>query len=629
MNAEPFLHAHLHEQLEPDYVIANCDADMIAYQEEIDGEHYLYKLDNNARKLLHDWILRFPFSIGSIHLLKSKLPYRKYSEPQKIELKSNDKVSGSPIEDGKLELICLGESYTMTDNWVYLLSKQGYITGILKDVRCTPEIIKNKTPLGYDPRTDTMIDVGEIPTERQAHYNMDYNHEAMEIVGVNLFDRYWDNIRPNLLFHIEMFKSIMSQLEYTNINLSKNMLLETPFLKKGVSFHIDIGKNRYQEVSLWRENIAMVEMADEGDGIEIPTSDRIYMFVTEGNEGKSIDQHYVYFFDVEELPDTLNEKTISRFFKKMKYNNKKRLEREEQYVMDKFDYLKGSERSSLIEKTFIQHIACARNYTYFDEDGKEHEREGQQKLLSTVIKLSCAYWVPKLRREIKRVGNKQNKRAIGKGVPPPSSRRFEWGTDNVYYISPPTSTGNKITTTFYTRPTMATVLVNDVEKYKDNDYFAKLPEPINGRTHTAFVSREGCWKGEGGELNFPTYFAGRPPSRSHSKGEIEWLKYVMKTEGIHIQHALNEGQLAVPNTPYRVDGYCEETNTIYEYHGDYWHGNPDVYPSDEINKTNKKTMGELYENTIQREQLLRSLGYNVVVMWESEWEKQKFQERNV
>lgn len=43
-----------------------------------------------------------------------------------------------------------------------------------------------------------------------------------------------------------------------------------------------------------------------------------------------------------------------------------------------------------------------------------------------------------------------------------------------------------------------------------------------------------------------------------------------------------------PNGEYRiegvgkVDGFCEQTNTVYEYHGDYWHGNPDIY----INKMN-------------------------------------------
>ena len=75
----------------------------------------------------------------------------------------------------------------------------------------------------------------------------------------------------------------------------------------------------------------------------------------------------------------------------------------------------------------------------------------------------------------------------------------------------------------------------------------------------------------------------------------------------------------IPETRYRVDGYCTETNTIYEFHGDYWHGNPKIYKSDHINVVNGKTMGELYQNTIFREQQLVALGYNIVIMWESEF----------
>tara|TARA_A100001515_G_C4443901_1_gene167896 strand:- start:34 stop:513 length:480 start_codon:yes stop_codon:yes gene_type:complete len=154
----------------------------------------------------------------------------------------------------------------------------------------------------------------------------------------------------------------------------------------------------------------------------------------------------------------------------------------------------------------------------------------------------------------------------------------------------------------------------------------KLPTPTkDGRTHVVTIQRKGCWKGVGENNEFPTYFAGRAPHVS-SRPAIEWMEYIMKKEGIHIQHEQNGGEVHILETPYRVDGYCEETNTIYEYHGDYWHGNPDVYPSDEINKTNKRTMGELYENTIQREQVLRDMGFNVVVMWESEWLKKKLKE---
>ena len=82
---------------------------------------------------------------------------------------------------------------------------------------------------------------------------------------------------------------------------------------------------------------------------------------------------------------------------------------------------------------------------------------------------------------------------------------------------------------------------------------------------------------------------------------------------------VNDGEFVVPETRYRADGYCKETNTVYEYHGDYWHGNPKKFNKDEINKSSKKTFGELYEQTLKRENEIRTLGYNLVVMWESDW----------
>lgn len=71
----------------------------------------------------------------------------------------------------------------------------------------------------------------------------------------------------------------------------------------------------------------------------------------------------------------------------------------------------------------------------------------------------------------------------------------------------------------------------------------------------------------------------------------------------------------------RPDGIDYTTNTVYEYHGDYWHGNPNVYNRDDINGHNKKTFGELYDVTMGREKLLKSNGYNVITMWESEYKQ--------
>jgi hypothetical protein len=90
-----------------------------------------------------------------------------------------------------------------------------------------------------------------------------------------------------------------------------------------------------------------------------------------------------------------------------------------------------------------------------------------------------------------------------------------------------------------------------------------------------------------------------------------------------IQHALNGGEYQIPGTRYKADGYCQETNTIYEFHGDYWHGNPEIYPPTVSNVIVGKTMGELYEYTIKREEEIKSLCYNLVVMWENKWNLQQ------
>lgn len=88
-------------------------------------------------------------------------------------------------------------------------------------------------------------------------------------------------------------------------------------------------------------------------------------------------------------------------------------------------------------------------------------------------------------------------------------------------------------------------------------------------------------------------------------------------KNIDIQHSENE--FKIPGTNYFVDGYCQETNTIYEFHGDFWHGNPKLYLSSEYHPINKKTFGELYEKTMIRENTIRDLGYSVVSIWEREW----------
>jgi len=107
-------------------------------------------------------------------------------------------------------------------------------------------------------------------------------------------------------------------------------------------------------------------------------------------------------------------------------------------------------------------------------------------------------------------------------------------------------------------------------------------------------------------------------SSYYSKIAIKWLNGLSGKNDIHIQHAENEGECNISQIG-NVDGYCKKTNTIYEFHGDYWHGKPNVFDSNLMNPSCKKTYGQLYQNTLDRDRRIRELGYTLVTIWESEY----------
>lgn len=72
----------------------------------------------------------------------------------------------------------------------------------------------------------------------------------------------------------------------------------------------------------------------------------------------------------------------------------------------------------------------------------------------------------------------------------------------------------------------------------------------------------------------------------------------------------------IPNTKYIVDGFDPKTNTVYEYYGKFWHGNPKYFPPNDVNPKNKIPYGVLYEKTLKRIERLKDLGYSVCERWE-------------
>lgn len=116
---------------------------------------------------------------------------------------------------------------------------------------------------------------------------------------------------------------------------------------------------------------------------------------------------------------------------------------------------------------------------------------------------------------------------------------------------------------------------------------------------------------------------GKCSKNGYSKKQIQWLDFISILHDITIQHAINNKEHKIKNIG-KVDGYCKENNTVYEFHGDLWHGNPmeyNILDKNAINPVNKKSYSELYETTLKRDKKIKELGYNLVIMWENQWDK--------
>jgi hypothetical protein len=107
-------------------------------------------------------------------------------------------------------------------------------------------------------------------------------------------------------------------------------------------------------------------------------------------------------------------------------------------------------------------------------------------------------------------------------------------------------------------------------------------------------------------------------SHTQSKGECDWLTSL----GIPDDDKHRYVYVRVDNKRFYLDGYDPATNTAYEFNGDYWHGNPAIYPSDKIHPVSHKTYGELHQRTLQKEAILTAAGFKVISIWESDWKAQ-------
>lgn len=101
-----------------------------------------------------------------------------------------------------------------------------------------------------------------------------------------------------------------------------------------------------------------------------------------------------------------------------------------------------------------------------------------------------------------------------------------------------------------------------------------------------------------------------------SKKETRWLNQL----GVAIE--FRQKLLVMKSGKrYHADAYVTSTNTVYEFNGDYWHGNPQKYKPEAINEKTGESFGILFEQTkIKLKELLEN-GYNVISVWESDFTK--------
>ena len=121
------------------------------------------------------------------------------------------------------------------------------------------------------------------------------------------------------------------------------------------------------------------------------------------------------------------------------------------------------------------------------------------------------------------------------------------------------------------------------------------------------------------------------PTHAYYHGEtaVQWLDWLAETEQISIQHQFNMGEKKVGHRQIPVDGYCASNNTVYQFHGCYFHGHNCALNPGTWNHTKRCSMADLRQQTQQISSYIRAEGYNLVEMYECTWQRLKRTDQDV
>ena len=108
------------------------------------------------------------------------------------------------------------------------------------------------------------------------------------------------------------------------------------------------------------------------------------------------------------------------------------------------------------------------------------------------------------------------------------------------------------------------------------------------------------------------------------KMATEWLEWEASQTGNPIRHKFNSKEKRIGQRQLPVDGWCAKTNTIYQFHGCFWHGHECMTEKGiTTNEKNGKSMEHLRLDTQKNTKYIQQCGYNVKEIWECEWKEMK------
>jgi G:T-mismatch repair DNA endonuclease (very short patch repair protein) len=110
-------------------------------------------------------------------------------------------------------------------------------------------------------------------------------------------------------------------------------------------------------------------------------------------------------------------------------------------------------------------------------------------------------------------------------------------------------------------------------------------------------------------------------NKNYNRKAMMWLVYREQTDGCHICHGRNGLEYRLPGLPnFIMDVFCEETKTVYEFIGCYWHVHS-CQPFRDTPKMAGDILAERCVKTMARLAKITDAGYQAEVQLECEIDK--------